>query len=162
MEGIKNKYEFYKGFLEALGAEDVAETEYRNEEQLRRKILDTLGVDYVLDDVNQTDLFRGKFLEGLANGGGGGSSDFSTAEVTITSDDEYVDGLMINYITENGVELTNSPDVGTYETVLYNGMGNAYKVENLHKTITVTGNAEYNALFGIITITGDCAIDVRV
>ena len=87
MASIKNKYEFYKGFLEALGAQDVKETEYKNEEELRKKILDTMGVDYVFDDVNQTDLFRGKFLEGLANGGsgGGGSSDFDVVNISIVN-----------------------------------------------------------------------------
>lgn len=101
MAGIKNKYEFYKGFLEALGAQDVKETEYKNEEELRKKILDTMGVEYVFDDVNQTDLFRGKFLEGLANGGGGGESDFSTAEVTVINDAANEFLLIIPNIFDN-------------------------------------------------------------
>lgn len=94
--------------------------------------------------------------------GGGGSSDFSTAELTITSDDEYIEGLLIDFISENGVEIMDAPDVGTYVTVLYQGKGNAYKLASLHKTITVTGNAQYDAMLGVITITGDCAIDVRL
>lgn len=103
-----------------------------------------------------------KVTVNVSGGGGGGSSDFSTAEVTITSDDEYVDGLMINYISENGVQTNNAPDVGTYDTVLYKGKGNAYKLQSLHKTLTVTGDAQYDSMFGIITITGDCTIDVRI
>ena len=40
MAGIKNKYEFYKGSLEALGAEDVNETDYKNEEEFKRNQAD--------------------------------------------------------------------------------------------------------------------------
>lgn len=47
-------------------------------------MLDGLGVEYDQNDVNQFGLFREKLIEGVTkkSEGGGGSSDFSTAEVT--------------------------------------------------------------------------------
>ena len=147
MAGIKNKYDFYKGFLEALGAEGINETDYKNEEELRKKILDTMGVEYVFDDVNQTDLFRGKFLEGLANGsGGGGSSDFSTAEVTFISTvsspapEQEVIAIM-EIMGEEGM-ISKFPLINgslTVDVVLFKGSQIIY-APNDFNDITVTGD----------------------
>lgn len=92
--------------------------------------------------------------------GGGGESDFSTAEMTIVAESEYVDGLTIDIAKNSGLEILNAPDVGTYQTVLYKGVGHAYLFENLHPNIVVTGNAVYDTMLGIITITGDCTITI--
>lgn len=166
MASIKNKYEFYKGFLEALGAQDVKETEYKNEEELRKKILDTLGVQYVFDDVNQTDLFRGKFLEGLANGGGGGGggeSDFTTAKVVLTVEESVTEDFFVNIVNVFGEEMFFGLDSRDFDpegidAVLYKSIA--------HVNVSESSGVKIKEVSGAATmldslnaaITGDCTI----
>lgn len=85
MANMRNKWEFYGSILEALGV-DYTDAELKNNETLRAKLLEGLGVEHTYDDVNQYPLWREKLVEGVGNmSGGGGSSDFSTAEVTFVN-----------------------------------------------------------------------------
>lgn len=163
MAGIKNKYDFYKGFLEALGAENIMETDYKNEEELRKKILDTLGVEYVFDDVNQTDLFREKFLQGISSGGGSGSSDFSTAEVTLINSSErgsYYSIAFLSVDSENGCYYEFARHVETELTLtvpLYKGKAKfpfAIDLVTEDEPIT-TGGVSIDEDYEYIIITGD-------
>ena len=171
MAGIKNKYDFYKGFLEALGAENITETDYKNEEELRKRILDTLDVEYVFDDVNQTDLFREKFLQGISSGGGGGSSDFSTAEVTFICNDSTliespVDFNGAFYGVDDRLETpidATMPYIGFYgsETVkqilLYKGNAILTIGDSVDEIDSTSGSIEAVGL-GMYKISGNCTI----
>lgn len=107
--------------------------------------------------------------------GGGGSSDFSTAEVTFITNlpDQYVQ--IYGAITDISSQLDYPTSVTTislldteitngdvYTVVLYNG--NTYVFMSADN-ITVSGNAtseEYMPEYGawLITITGDCTITI--
>lgn len=167
MAGIKNKYDFYKGFLEALGAEGINETDYKNEEELRKKILDALDVEYVFDDVNQTDLFREKFLQGISSGGGGGgSSDFSTAQVTFIFSEQkpninrprtvYIDPEFDEIVYED-VRTPLGSQTTTLNVVCWKNKGVIDSVTD-DSYISSTGSCEYDSEEGIIEVTGNCTI----
>ena len=94
--------------------------------------------------------------------GGGGSSDFSTAEVTIASfddggyteyeyplpcvDDEYNTLVILHPIARDNSRIFTVP--------LYKGKLTINTGEN----IGISGNFVYNSDFGELTITGDCTI----
>lgn len=88
----------------------------------------------------------------------GGSSDFSTAEVNIVCDDEYVSGMLLAYIENNELLVNNSPDVGSYTVPLFNGTCNIVYTEG--GSLSVSGNATVEGLNRII-ITGDCTITIE-
>ena len=156
---IKNKYDYRGGVLEALNVEHTP-SDLRNEDEYRKKVLEGFGVEYTDDDINQMSLFREKVVEGLASGsGGGGSSDFSTAEVTFinnTNAEEYINGAfigsdMLQYVSEIGTGTS------TKQAVIYKSGSKAY-VDDETATISVSGDATYND--GVITITGNCTITI--
>lgn len=101
-----------------------------------------------------------KMNEAIAEGGGGGGSDFSTAQVTFVNDyngyfpeiveDESGSAIMFNNVTHSGIVI-----IPLYDG--YFGMDVSYEV--LLKNATYSGNAE---LFpnDILLITGDCTITV--
>ena len=93
--------------------------------------------------------------------GGGGSSDFSTAEVTIvnnTTGEVARDLLMPIILEEEDILLiVNGLPSGIVTVPLYKGvLSTAYVGEP--DDVTVSGNAEYD--YGDITITGNCTITV--
>ena len=61
----------------------------RNYEEYRAEVLDRLGDDYTVEDLRNTERWRLRVLDMLSGGGsgGGGESDFSTAEVTFENVD---------------------------------------------------------------------------
>lgn len=95
--------------------------------------------------------------------GGGGSSDFSTAEVTINDQSGgIISGIVISliYVDDESDMLTiNAEDMslanGTYITPLYKGKGGAFI--NPEKNYVVTGNATVDEE-GVITYTGDFTV----
>lgn len=94
------------------------------------------------------------------NASGGGSSDFSTAQVTVVSNDEYVDDLYLAAIADDSIWIWNSPSVGTYTVPLFNGSYNTfYNSSSFAQRCSVDGNATMDE-FGNITITGDCTITI--
>lgn len=102
--------------------------------------------------------------------GGGGSSDFSTAEVTVSPDDGYVElnEFVPVVLDDEGKFITcvDSLENG-YNVVLYNG--SLVLVTSKEPTYTVSGNVSLETLEPIVpmgptryklTITGDCTITI--
>lgn len=110
--------------------------------------------------------------QGIANaGGGGGSSDFSTAEVTIinnTGDDLDLENSMPRIIDdyeegENAIITwifvsANSSEVLT--GVLYQGVSVIRFMASTDVAITGNATKETVAIFQDVTITGDCTITI--
>lgn len=98
-------------------------------------------------------------------GGGGGESDFSTAEVTIVDGGLSSDASPIEFVEINindELQTIQISEEGRYTCVLY-------KNKTVINTDTVTfvsceGNASYEIddIDVIITITGDCTITLKM
>ena len=118
-----------------------------------------------LDTLNSVDI---KSVDGVIesvkiNGeeAGGGSSDFSTAEMTIAGNESSI-GLTCAFIYEDSGEaaLTVSSggmSIGEYVVPLYKGTAMAHLDFREIGNVVVTGNATINE-DGLIIITGDCTI----
>lgn len=102
--------------------------------------------------------FPNGFVSAVGNISGGGSSDFSTAEVTITSTGgNYIYMPYIeSYEDESQLDVKCS-DSATYAVILYNGASFGY-VPNLEGSVSVTGNILYNN--GMFLIQGDGTIAI--
>ena len=93
--------------------------------------------------------------------GGGGSSDFSTATVTVTNNVETT--LCAPFVVDvdgyKGIFVVNS-NSGEYDVALYKGMCQATFISSLPESVhvAVTGNITYND--EIFFITGDCTITI--
>lgn len=104
--------------------------------------------------------------QGIANAGGG-SSDFSTAEVTLISDTMDGDGTEFPFAyvdrdisTINYGALAEYNNSITYEAILFGG---AIGVVSPVSNISVSGSATVNSGPGgrtLILITGDCTITI--
>ena len=95
---------------------------------------------------------------------GGGSSDFSTATLTVTFNVAGFAVWVPNLFQEDDDILYDSivVDSGEYSSVLYKGYAIAYVVDRTgagrEPTITVSGNAETDN--NSVYITGDCIITI--
>lgn len=166
---IKNRYEYLSGILEALDVEHT-EAEVHNNEVWRSKVLDGMGVEHTYDDINQTDLWRAKVVEGInAMAGGGGSSDFSTATITLQNVGESTTRLSVSMgvcilqnpslMTGNYIDLMGDPVSGgstaNQKVVLYHGevnvRFNAEEIVSVNGNIVDIGNGQYK-------VTGDCSV----
>ena len=111
-------------------------------------------------------VFPNGFVSAIGNiSGGGGSSDFSTAEVSVTIASGMI--LMMSHIISNDGHNAVSGRVmedGEYNAVLYKGncLGEVLNIQDpmFTPTITVTGNAEVHG--PAIIITGNCTITLSV
>ena len=99
--------------------------------------------------------------QGIADSGG--SSDFSTAEVTVSNQDGVM--FLLSTVTDDGREGASfsfplvDVSYGTVQAVLYKGTAyGLILVESIN--VTTTGAAEYNESDGILIITGDCTITI--
>jgi hypothetical protein len=96
--------------------------------------------------------------------GGGGSSDFSTAKLTIVRNTAGFAVYVPNLSQEDDDIWYDSivVDSGEYSSVLYKGYATAYVVDRAgtgrEPTITVSGNAETEDKS--VYITGDCTITI--
>lgn len=166
-KSTRNEFEFMSMVLDALGVE-YEEADIKQRERWRGKVLDGWGVDYVVDDLKQFARWRQKCLEGLAkNSGGGGDSDFTTAQVTIknnTTDAKTV--LCPNILEDNGGLASGGVSLSANETktvtvVLYKGTGYILPMggqvagcqgdvtaDNITGA-TVTGDGSFNIIGGI-------------
>lgn len=83
----------------------------------------------------------------------GGSSDFSTAEVTLTTDVE----LYGCFVSEDGYSQSAVGGFeGTFTIILYKGKA----LLNIDGTVQSTsGNIQYDSDFGSYFVTGDCTIN---
>lgn len=179
MANYRNEFEFRSGLLNALGVEH-SEADAKNEERWRAKMLDGLEVEYNQNDVNQFGLFREKLVEGVENysGGGGGSSDFSTAQVTIVNGSGYnrILSMPVYYAAEDDEPAlmnaylnmlpneTVTVDVAVPidgETKVYSGeTGDKLQGVQMGSTLTVTSGSATQASNNRVTITGDCTITI--
>lgn len=160
---VRNFEEYRAEVLEQLGA--TAE-DLRNEPSWRAKVLEALGAEYTDEDTRNFERYRLKVLENLSGGGGGGSGDFSTAQVTIINttedadvdiylpvviDDEDYTGLMYDTYVSPG-------ETRTITTVLYKGSNTAYLYDSQSLSVSVSGNVVYD--HPNFDITGDCTITI--
>lgn len=93
--------------------------------------------------------------EQLTEGGGGGSSDFSTAEVTL-----YAQAMLLSMlVTYDGITVispSERSDSGVYTVVLYNGRAFA----QTDQTTPISGDIE-SLGGGTFLITGNCTIGIQ-
>ena len=137
------------------------------------KIYRTLGGEEKLEGVNTTSEIIEK-IAGVAQGGGGGSSDFSTAEVTvnnITMPSSMNYGEIL-HLCAKAEEETDFPacsmtrpisqeNMGHPITVvLYKGNQFIYNTWQEGKIKNLTGSAYVSESVGGLVITGDCSFDV--
>lgn len=169
--GINNQYEYRSRLLDSLKVQHTA-SDVRNEDEYRKKVLNGLGVEYTEDDINQKNLYRAKVVEGLASsGGGGGSSDFSTAEVTVVnnrSDNKVgVAGCCVFSLDGIQASMANIPcdTRGTYayECILYKGKALVDVTYAEGVTMAYAGDIEVRSDSGYDSclITGDCTITIE-
>ena len=102
--------------------------------------------------------------------GGGGSSDFSTAEVSVTIGENAPEcELYYSEILDNedftGILPNESFFTGEYLMPLYKGVCEMYiRGDNIPNTVATTGNVTYEAYpddnMGVFHITGDCTITI--
>lgn len=155
---IKNRYEYLSGILEALDVEHT-EAEVHNNEVWRSKVLDGMGVEHTYDDINQTDLWRAKVIEGInAMAGGGGSSDFSTATMTVIGGVSMTCAFINEEPDFEAIIDADSFEAGQFTIPLYKGKAVAHIDSKQLPRVVVTGNAtilEEDALL----ITGDFTIN---
>ena len=93
----------------------------------------------------------------------GGTSDFTTAEVTVTSGEGTTNTLALPIIVDSeyySICTVANNDIGTtiYTVPLYKGEADALIISVSPPTVAVTGSAEYVSADGYIAITGDCTI----
>lgn len=122
-----------------------------------------------IDKLNNVDI---KSVDGViesvkVNGeeaGGGGSSDFSTATLTVNGNFTQSD-LFVAPVVEKD---PNNEDIAfpqlksgnsTYTVILYKGRSTLMFMGSQSRTITVSGNIETVAT-GVYIITGDCTITI--
>lgn len=127
------------------------------------KIYRTLGGEESLEGVNTTSEIIEK-IAGVAQGGGG-SSDFSTAEVTVrqTTGTDYSSNLALPLIVNNNLTAQNfdaeiMPESVTVTVALLNG-----KCVVFSRNATdygVSGNIEYDSNAMGYVITGNCVISI--
>ena len=89
--------------------------------------------------------------------GGGGSSDFSTAEVTLNAGGFGF--LVCASIVDNILATSVAFFIESFEAVLYKG-SQVCDTSEIEGTITVSGGAVYDSDEQTITITGDCTITI--
>ena len=96
--------------------------------------------------------------------GGGGSSDFSTAEVTIITASGKANTIIFPFVYDgeySAVGATfNNEGTHTFTVPLYKGEGDATIASIEEINISVTGNIEYVEADGIFIITGDGSITI--
>lgn len=136
----------------------------RNYEEYRAEVLERLGDDYTVEDLRNTERWRLRVLD-MLSGGGGGESDFSTANVTLTI------GAIISQLGIQGACILEDDGVDYLDTsfpiaknttsvipaVLYKGEGTV--MIDTSNTVTLGGNIHQVAP-NAYSITGDCTITI--
>lgn len=110
--------------------------------------------------MNATDILYAKKLAG----GGGGSSDFSTAKLTIVNTNEYDSFSTNNYFTfpfidNNTIQCVPVGSVDPLQSIEFNIVlykGTAIGGAFVPYDFTFSGDISENG--GVLTITGDCTI----
>ena len=105
-------------------------------------------------------VFPGGFTSAISNisGGGGGSSDFSTAEVTVVVAEAESADITIVCIDNNSLIVDMAVVSTTYSVPLYKG--ECIWLANSPYTYSISGDASYDDDNGTITITGNGTITI--
>lgn len=98
--------------------------------------------------------------QGIANAGGGGSSDFSTAQVTVVdSDTGYVsDRYMMSFITEDDGVVTQFVNAEDESRDLIVPLYKEKVAFAASENIVVSGDATYDEDIHVVHIFGNCTI----
>lgn len=162
MVNLRNNREYREAVLTALGMTEDRDVE--NKVNFKSALLEALGVEHTRSDVVNFETFREKLIEGVTNySGGGGESDFSTAEVTFSGINGTALATMPKIIDSPFdviMPLQNEVTNGTYTIALYKGK----TVINLDETdfgenVTISGDIEL--LEGTTyLVTGNCTITI--
>lgn len=91
--------------------------------------------------------------------GGGGSSDFSTAKMTLISTQEYVDVAFPCIIDDAIWALSRSIEVGTYTVPLYKNKA-IFSVIGSY-SVSLSGDVVFDDEFNRHIISGDCSITLN-
>lgn len=159
---FRSTREFREAMLEALGTTQDKDVE--NEANYKSALLEALGVEHTRSDVVNFETFREKLVEGVTSKseGGGGSSDFSTAVVTVNGNGGFV--AEVASLTTNGLRGTcfKSPFVDSFTVVLYQGK-TIMQVIRATPTFSIP-ESETNIIYdednSWYLITGDCTITI--
>lgn len=176
MANYANKKEFRKALLNALGVEKSL-TEV-DKEEFREGILQGLNASYTTEDLKVKDKFRAKLVTAVAEAmAGGGSSDFSMAEVTLVNSADSNRAVLIPVCYEPS---RFNPDASVESTVqmvvnetlilnvpLYKGhcvIRKGISEDRLQgvtvaTSFTVTSGSATSSMSGV-DITGDCTITI--
>lgn len=168
---LRNKRDFREAVLQALDVTDDKDVE--NEYNFKSAVLEAMGVEFVPADLRDFEIYRAKLVEGIGNmsSGGGGSSDFSTAEVTIINNrsDMGINFLMPTFMETPFISSTYlSEPIFAHRTVvapviLYKNKGGIavrdYDTYETKPNFAVTGSIEYIG-DGEFDITGDGTITI--
>lgn len=92
-------------------------SDVRNYEEYRAEVLNLLGEDYTVEDVRNFERWRLKVLEGLSNGGGGGSQYSTIFEGAVTT--EYDQEFETNTSLLEDVEISGDPIKVTFDGTEY-------------------------------------------
>lgn len=120
----------------------------------------------VIDEENKTAATTG-YVNGeyVEFSGGGGSSDFSTAEVTVVNNYRYNAEIQVaransEYLNSDTLAYANSNTTATISVILYKGtaLGSIKAGEAFDWHIEVEGDAEVDE--SDVFITGDCTITI--
>lgn len=114
----------------------------------KKNDVDIMSVNGVITEIK---------VNGEDAGGGGGSSDFSTAEVTLST--SGFGSLPIASILDDKIDTTVPFFIESFEAILYKG-SQVCDTSEITGTITVSGDAVYDSDEQTITITGDCNITI--
>ena len=111
------------------------------------------------------DLFDIAIARKLSDGGGGGSSDFSTATVTIDSQSgglvgKLVYGMMTPYFAYSALASAWGGDPTEIPIILYQGQIMLVKDDATLAISSVSGNINYDSGEDLYIITGDCTITI--
>lgn len=168
MPDVRNYEEYRAQALASLG-EDYTVEDLRNEERFRSKVLDGLGMSYETEDLVNFEKYRLKVLQGIA-GGGGGTSDFTTAEVTLQNVSDIISTLKVfsgvcmsetpNPMTGNYIDMmgtTNVPKGGTAIQKVLLCHGEVKVRFSADEIVSVQGNI-VDSGDGLYKITGDCSV----
>ena len=153
---LRNKKDFREAVLQALDVNDDKDVE--NEYNFKSAVLEAMGVEFVPADLRDFEIYRAKLVEGIGNmsSGGGGSSDFSTAEVAIMVDAGLSDGGGLN-----GGIANLSEGYGFLKNSSIVTMAGASAGETINVTaILIEGEAIYSIIGGVVgNTTGGVSYD---
>lgn len=153
---------------------DGAETDIQGVQPTGKKEITTTEevnvANYATAQVVDADLVAGNIKKDVDILGvvgsyeGGGASDFSTAEVVVTTGEGKMNTIMLPFVYDGEYSVVgatfNNIGAQTLTVPLYKGKCLANVVSVEAPTVAVTGDIEYVQADGVIIITGDGTISI--